>query len=378
MIVGIDYTPAHEQGAGIGRYVRELVTALASVDQTTTYRLFVAGAFSSSMPLMSAAPNFEWRTTPLTPRWLARMWHRASIPLPVEVFTGAVDLYHATDFVLPPTHRSTKTIVQVHDLSFVRVPESASPRLKAYLDRVVPASVHRSDHIIADSQATKEDIAELYHVQTDKITVLYGAVDPRFKPLFNHQTAQVRQKYGIDNFPFVLSVGTIQPRKNYERLTKAVAQLRNQGVDLHLVIAGGRGWLEDPFYETIRTTGMQPYVHLIGFVDEADLPALYSTAACFAFPSLYEGFGLPVLEAMACGVPVVTSNISSLPEVAGDAGVLVDPYSVDAIAESLLKVVFDTEVRETLIKKGFQQVKHFNWQSSARLLKNLYDQVLSL
>lgn len=373
--IGIDYTPAYEQRAGIGRYVRDLIAALAAEDTQTDYRLFVAGARSQTLP-PSPGSNFIWKPTRLTPQWCARLWHRLHIPLPVEQFTGGVDLYHATDFVLPPTRPRTRTILQVHDLSFVRVPETAAPRLKAYLDRVVPASVKRAGHILADSLATKNDLIELYGVAENKITVLYGGVDPRFQLAEDEAIQFARQKYHLDGFPYILSVGTVQPRKNYGRLIEAVAQVRAHGHDIHLVIAGGRGWLEDSIYDTVQSTGMESYTHFTGFVDDADLPALYSAASCFAFPSLYEGFGLPVLEAMACGTPVMTSNISSLPEAAGDAAFLIDPYEVGAIGDALEKIFTDSSLRSRMIDSGFRHAAQFTWEKSARKLRQIYFDLL--
>ena len=373
--IGIDYTPAYEQGAGIGRYVRDLIGALANEDEQTPYHLFVAGASRNVLP-PAPGSNFHWTPTRLTPRWCARLWHRLHIPLPIEYFTGDIDLYHATDFVLPPTRKSTHTILQVHDLSFVRVPEAASPNLKAYLDRVVPDSVNRADHVLADSRATKSDLCQLYNIAENKITVLHGGVDPHFKPVQNAVIQAVRHKYDLGSVPFVLSVGTVQPRKNYSRLISAVAQLREHHPDIRLVIAGGRGWLEGPIYDTLNAVSMEPYTHFIGFVDDTDLPALYNAAACFAFPSLYEGFGLPVLEAMACGTPVVTANVSSLPEAAGDAALLVDPYDVDAIASALENVLTASSLRNQMINRGFQHIQNFTWQSAARKLLKIYKDML--
>ena len=373
--IALDYTPAFEQGAGIGRYVRELTTALAQHDHLTDYRLFVAGAALADLPTLPGS-NFRWRPTRLNARWLARIWHRLHIPLPVNTFTGPIDLYHATDFVLPPTTRRTRALVQVHDLSFVRVPEAAAPNLKAYLDQVVPASIHRADHVLADSAATKHDLIELYRVPSEKVTVIYGGVNQHFRLANEAEQLQVRRKYQLDSFPFIFSVGTVQPRKNYGRIIQALARLRASGHDLHLVIAGGRGWLEDPIYQTVATTGMQPYVHFIGFAADGDLPALYSAATCCAFPSLYEGFGFPVLEAMACQTPVVTSNISSLPEVADDAALSVDPYNVDALTDALEQLVSDSALRATVIARGLEQIKAFTWSAAAQNLLQVYNSVL--
>src|SRR5581483_3970742 len=223
-------------------------------------------------------------------------------------------------------------------------------------DRVVPRSVRRADHVLADSQATKEDLIALYGVQPDKVTVLLSGVHPRFQPVRDPALlASVRARYGIGDAPFVLSVGTVQPRKNYERLMQALAALPATLRDIHLVIAGGRGWLQGPIHAAVDALGLQGRVHFIGFADDADLPALYSAAKCFAFPSLYEGFGLPVLESMACGTPVVTSNVSSLVEVAGDATLLVDPLSVEQITEALTRLLSDSTLRTTLIERGYRQ-----------------------
>lgn len=374
--ITIDYTPAYEQGAGIGRYVRELVSALALQDTKTTYRLFVSGTAASRLPAVPA-PNFSWCSTRLTPRWLARVWNRLHIPLPVETFTGPTDLFHATDFVLPPTRPAAQTIVQVHDLSFVRVPEAAAPRLKAYLDQVVPRSVKRAHHVLADSQATRTDLIDLYSVPPEKVTVLYGGVDERFQPADATAVAAVRDKYRLNGFPFVFSLGTVQPRKNYGRLIQALAQVRQRGLDIHLVIAGGRGWLEDPIYQMLTAAGMQHYVHFIGFAAESDLPALYTAAVCFAFPSLYEGFGLPVLEAMACGTPVLTSNVSSLPEVAGQAAIMVNPYDVEDVADGLEKLISDSNLRDRLVARGYLQAKKFSWHAAAAHLTQIYETLLA-
>jgi glycosyltransferase involved in cell wall biosynthesis len=376
--IAIDYTPAYEQGGGIGRLVRDLVTALSQYDTETAYRLFVSGAAQSALPPVPAV-NFQWKPTRISPYWLARVWQRARIPLPVEVFVGKVDLYHATDFVLPPTLSTTRKIVTVHDMSFVRVPDAASPSLKAYLEIVVPRSVSAADHVIADSQATKDDLIGLYNTSAEKITVLLSGIDSRYQSITDSVClVTMRRKYKIPPTPYLFTVGTVQPRKNYSRVIKALKILRERGYDLCLVIAGGKGWLENEMYQTIRDTGMTDYVHLIGFVDEADLPALYSGAICTAFPSLYEGFGFPVLESMACGTPVVTSNVSSLPEVAGDAALLVNPLDVEAIAHAIQRILDDSELRHTLVQRGLEQVKHFTWEKSARNLVQIYQNVLAI
>lgn len=373
-MIGIDYTPAYEQGGGIGRYVRELVGALAGQDGETPYRLFVAGVRRDKPLPAPPGANFSYAPSAISAEWFARLWQRARLPIPVELWVGPVQVFHATDFVLPPTLPRTRTLLTVHDLSFVRAPETASPGLKRYLDAVVPRSARRTDHILADSQATKDDLIALYGLPPEKITVLLSGVNPRFAPVHDPALlAAARAKYGIGDAPFVLAVGTVQPRKNYERLMQALAGLPPELGDVHLVIAGGMGWLQGPIYKAVETLRLRERVHFIGFADDADLPALYSAARGVAFPSLYEGFGLPILEAMACGTPVLTSNISSLAEVAGDDAVLVDPLSAEAIRAGLVRLLTDEALRGRLIAKGFERAKAFTWERAARQLREVYD-----
>lgn len=376
-VIGLDYTPAYEQGGGIGRYVRELVAALAKVDSENNYRLFVSG-YSAHISLPSLTDQFVWRGTRISPRWLARLWYRARVPLPVESFVGRVQLFHATDFVLPPVFPGVAALLTVHDLSFVRVPDSADPRLKSFLDSVVPRSVRLAGHVLADSMATKVDLLELYGVSADKVSVLLSGVQGRFFDQLGVLVLMTtRNKYSIRDTPYVLSVGTVQPRKNYSRLIQAIAAIRSRGCDVDLVIAGGKGWLEDEIYQSMEASGIKNHIHFTGFVDEADLPGLYQGAVCLAFPSLYEGFGLPVLEAMASRIPVVTSNVSSLPEVAGDAAILINPYDVDEIAEALWTVIHDETLRKSLTDRGLMRARQFTWEKSARQLLQIYKDLLN-
>ena len=373
--IAIEYTAALEQGGGIGRYTRELVRALAAQDQQTEYRLFAAGFQRADLP---AAPgdNFAWRPSRLSAEWLARVWHRARLPIPVEAWVGEIDLLHAPDFTLPPVRRGVRTLLTVHDLSFERAPETATPGLRAYLKRVVPRSVARADHVLADSEATRNDLIDLYGTEPEKISVLYSGVDARFRPVDDPAAIEsVRAKYGIGDGPYLFSVGTVQPRKNYGRLAEALHRLDRP--DLKLVIAGGKGWLNDDLYQTIERLNMGSRVQFIGFAHDDDLPALYSGARLFAYPALYEGFGLPPLEAMASGTPVVTSNLSSLPEVVGDAALTVDPTDVDGIAGALSRALDDTTLRKQMRQQGLARAKSFTWEQAAAQLLDHYQRLLS-
>ncbi len=371
MRIGIDYTAAVRQGAGIGRYTRELVRALAELDRSHDYVLFAA---TGGQRLTDTAwpSNFQMRAVPLSDRALVILWHRLQLPLWVEFVTGRVDIFHSPDFVLPPVRRA-KTLVTVHDLSFIRYPQCADANLRAYLNKVVPRSVHRADMVLADSQSTKDDLVELLGVEPARIEVVYPGVEKRFHPIEDHALLEkVRKRY---NLPprFILGLGTLQPRKNFTRLVQAYSSLITHYPFLQLVIAGGKGWLYEEIFATVEQLSLEEKVIFPGFVADGDLPALYNLADLFVFPSLYEGFGLPPLEALACGTPVITSDASSLPEVVGEAGLMVEATDVEALAEAMKRVLEDDALRERMIAKGMKQARKFTWEQAAAKLLSLYE-----
>jgi glycosyltransferase involved in cell wall biosynthesis len=371
--IGIDYTAAVHQTAGIGRYVREQTRALADLLPPAEVRLFVAGRPDRLPP---PPGDFTYRLAAPSDLTLARLWHKARLPLPVEVWTGRVDLFHAMNFALPPTLPGTRTAVTLYDLSFEQAPDTTVPAMRAYLQRVVRRSAQRADTIIAISEATRRDVVELYGVEPDKVAVLYPGVEARFRPVDDPaQLEAVRRKYHIGGGPFVLTVGTLQPRKNHKRLIQALAGL---DATARLVIAGGPGWAYDEVHAEVGRLSLDERVIFAGYVDDADLPALYSAAWVFAYPALYEGFGLPALEAMACATPVVASDVSSLPEVVGEAGLMVNPTDVDALAAALARLLDDDDLRRELIARGLERAATFTWERSARGLWAVYRNLLEI
>ena len=375
MRIGIDVTSAITQGGGIGRYTRELVRALVATDQENEYRFFSAKPIAKP-PVENPVPqasNTSYHPSPLNERWLYRLWYRAQLPIPVQWTMGKLDLFHSPDFVLPPTSGKIPTLLTVHDLSFVFFPDVYPKPLVAYLNKVVPRSVKKASHILADSQATKEDLIRVYGVTEDKITVLYSGADKRFQPVTDGSKIRaVRQKHNLVNTPYILSVGTVQPRKNYQMLIRAFAPVA-QHHPHNLIISGGKGWLYDEMMAEVEKQGLNGRVHFIGFVDDEDLPTLYSEATLFVMPSIYEGFGIPILEAMGCGTPVISSNVSSLPEVTGDASVLLPPDNQLAWTEAIENLLQNPAQREALVKLGFAQTKKFSWQKSAKQLLQIYN-----
>ena len=372
--VGIDYTSAVRQRAGIGRYTRGLVGALAELDRTNDYVLFSAGRDQQARAWPS---NYKLREIPLSDRHLAILWQRLRLPIPVELVTGRLDVFHSPDFVLAPVYRA-RTVLTVHDLSFVRHPECSLPPLLDYLMHAVPRSVSRADVILADSVCTRRDLIELLHVPQDRVFVMYPGVEPPFVPQSDEgRTQAVLRRYGI-RAPYILGLGTLQPRKNFPRLIRAYCDLkRTHHLPHQLVIGGGEGWLYQEIDQAIDDLGLREDVLLPGFVADEDLPVLYGAADVFAFPSLYEGFGLPVLEAMACGTPVVASSTSSLPEVAGDAALLVPPEDTHALADSLWRLLDDSALRNQLRARGFERVKLFVWRNAAQSLLSTYERITS-
>lgn len=370
--IGIDYTAAIHQTAGIGRTVRELVRALAD-HHADSIRLFVAGARGLDLP--APRPGCVYALSLLSERTHARLWHRLRLPLPVELWAGRLDLFHAADFALPPTLPGARAVVTVHDLAFERHPQDTMPGMLRYLRAVVPRSVRRADHVIADSEATRRDLLDLYGAPPDKVSVVYPGVEARFNPTPREgEQAALRAKYNLPVAPIVLAVGTMQPRKNHLRLVQAFAQAAGDAV---LVIAGGRGWGYDAVHAEVARLGLQSRVIFPGYIDDADLPALYRAAVVFAYPSLYEGFGLPVLEALACGVPVITSNVSSLPEVTGpDAALLVDPLDVDGLAAAIARLLGDADLRANLRERGLERAAAFTWARAAAQTWAIYSALL--
>lgn len=386
MIIGIDYTAALHQGAGIGRYSRELVRAVIRAGQQHQYRLFyAAGELAPTSPhagqlrqLVAEHPNVRAIPIPLSPRRLTQIWQRLRAPLPVELFTGRVDILHAPDFVLPPTR--ARTLLTVHDLSFLVHPELTVPSMVRYLSSAVPRSVRRANHILADSEATKRDLVRLLHADPSRTSVVYPGLSSGFGPVTPELAAHVRAKLKLPE-RFLVFVSTFSPRKNVVRLIEAFAALtQNNAIapDVALVLSGQRGWMDEQIFEAIEHANLGDRLRWVRFLDDADLPAVYNLATATVYPSLYEGFGLPALEALACGSPVVTANNSSLPEVVGEAAVLIEATSVASIASGIERVLNDGALREQLRVAGFQQARHFTWEAAAQQVLACYSRIAAI
>lgn len=380
MRIAIDYTAAITQGAGIGRYTRELVAAILAQGSQHEYVLFfAAGELDPQLPglrqleaLRGAYSNIRTVAIPLAPRRLTQLWHRLRVPLPIELLTGRLDVLHAPDFVPPPSF--VPSIVTIHDLSYLVHPEYALPSVARYLSGAVPRGLQRAGAILADSMATKHDLQRYMGLDPQRVTVVYPGVGPEFRRLPEEPVRSQLQHLQLPE-RFLLFVSTIEPRKNLVRLFEAYSQVREQINHIPLVLGGRRGWMYAEVFEAIERLGLSKQIRLLDYVDDKLLPALYNAAWAFVYPSIYEGFGIPALEALACGTPVLTANNSSLPEVVGETAVLVEATQVSSIAEGLIRIVLDEPLRVQLRMHGPQQAAPFSWEVAARQLLDVYERL---
>lgn len=300
--------------------------------------------------------------------------------LPIQYrwfFKEKVDLTHFFNYHIPPGVNGKK-IVTVHDMAYKRFPETVRFKTRTMLDLNLKKSVSRADLIITVSEFSKQEILSFFPECEGKIEVVYNGVDLNmFRPISDQVMIEnIKQKYNLKG-DFLLYLGTIEPRKNIERLLEAYSLLKNRSIDCpKLVLAGGKGWLDSGIFSTLENLNLKDSVVFTGYISDDDVPVLMNASQAFLFPSLYEGFGMPVLEAMACGVPVLTSNLSSLPEVVGDTAVLVDPFSKDSIRDGIIKLLTDNNLRESLKKKGLERSRKFSWSKVTRDLYMIYESLV--
>ena len=298
----------------------------------------------------------------------------AFLPAPYAMmFPKKKQLTHFFNYYIPPFTRGKK-VVTVHDMVVKACPETVRKKTLWFLRRTLKASIRRADHIVTDSEFSKKEILKYYNVPEEKISVVYCGVDfERFKPLENKEFLNlVKEKYGIEK-EYFLYLGTLEPRKNLVRLVQAYAEAKKGKEDFPcLVLAGGKGWMYEEIFHTVRILGLEQDVLFTGYVADEEVPVLMAGAFAFCFPSVYEGFGMPVLEAMACGTPVLTSRDSSMEEIAGEETVLVDAISVESIKTGLISLHEQKVLREQLIQKGLQKVKEYSWKNAGEALMKVY------
>ena len=357
MRVGIDARLVYYSQAGIGQYIIHLVNGLATVDHENEYILLQSRKDGTTI---LDRQNFR-RTSLWTPSH-----HRLErYALNVELMRLGLDVLHSPDFI-PPHRPSCRSVITVHDLAFLLYPHFLTKESARYYGHIDQA-VRWTDQIISVSESTKRDTIQHLGVPEEKITVVYEAANPMFRPLDRDVARQqVRDQHDIDG-PYILFVSTIEPRKNVPTLLRAVAQLvACYKEDVRLVLAGGKGWLFEDAFAVVEELKMDDRVHFLGRVSSEDLLHLYNAAEMLAHPAFYEGFGLPPLEAMACGLPVVVSDVASQPEVVGGAGLLIDPHEADELTVAIWRVLNDSDHRSEMREKGLSQAARFSWERAAR------------
>jgi glycosyltransferase involved in cell wall biosynthesis len=365
--IGIDARLTYYTQGGIAQYTQHLIRALATLD--APHDLVILHSRKDQRTL--SAGRRQRRVSCWTPAH-----HRFErLALALELAPLRLDLLHSPDFI-PPLGGRFRSVITVHDLAFLHYPQFLTTESRRYYNDQIAAAVARADAVIAVSQATCSDLISLLGVPAEKVTVIPEAAGEQFRPVPEEEIARLRAAHGLPG-NYILFVGTIEPRKNVGGLLRAYARLRADLPDAPpLVIAGGSGWLYDEVFALYEELRLGQAVLWYGPVDPEDLPALYSGARVFCLPSFYEGFGLPPLEAMACGTPVVVSNRASLPEVVGDAALLVDPNDVESISAALRHVLTDARLAAELRERGLARAALFNWEQTARQTLALYEQTL--
>jgi glycosyltransferase involved in cell wall biosynthesis len=377
MRIGID---AHAIGARQGgneTYIRNLIKSLAEIDGENHYTIYLANARAAAQwreEFTDRYKNFSVRLLP-PPTPLVRV----PVFLAYELFRRPVDLLHV-QYTAPPFCR-VPVVATIHDLAFERMPETFTRRGSFQLKLTVRRTAKKAARVATVSEYSRRDLLSIYKLPPEKVVVTYNGVESHFTPhrASPNETEEIRARFGVKR-DFILTVGSLQPRKNLVRLIRAYAKLRAEREDFtpQLVIVGRKLWLAHEIFDEVKRQRWADDVILTGYVADEDLPALYRAASAFVYPSLFEGFGLPPLEAMACGTPVVTSSVSSLPEVTGDAALLIDPKDEQALAGALMEILNNQRLRAELREKGIAQAGKFTWRDAAEKTLRLYREAYGL
>jgi glycosyltransferase involved in cell wall biosynthesis len=347
--------------AGAGVYTYQLVRALAALPGEQRLSVFARPGLFDDL----AQENERFRVVHTKPSGRAGRlaWEQAILPLLLRRLR--IDVLHSPHHHTPVAAIGVRRVVTFHDVTFLRLPERYTTERRLYMEGVTRAAARVARAIITPSQTVQDDVVRRLGVERERVVAIYEAAGPQYRPMAEEDVGRVRWRYQLPN-EYVLSVGSLEPGKNRARLFRAYALLRAQGIESQLVIAGQPAWRYEGDEELVRTLGLSEHVRFLGYVPDEDLPALYTGAAVSAFPSLYEGFGLPVLESMACGTPVVCSDVSATAEVASDAALLVDPRDIGAIANALRRVLSDPWLRSDLRARGLARAQEFSWDRAAR------------
>ncbi len=383
MRIGIDVSRYFDKSGGVGTYAANLLKYLLKIDKNNEYNAY--SFFYNCFPpdwknkkiinefRRYGKINFSQINLPIS--ILYGKWSNASIEKR-EKLLGSVDIIHSTAYMIPELFNA-RLVVTVHDLSFLIFPEYHTKENYELVLRNLIYLNSRPDMVVCDSLQTKKDVIKYFHVPEEKLTVIYLGVDNIFKEEIDlNFRKRVLEKYGLTD-KYLLCVASIEPRKNFLRIINAFSEFikKEEYKRYSLICVGGRGWKNTEIYSQVKKGGLKNKIKFLGFVQESELAVIYKQAEIFLYPSLYEGFGLPVLEAMACQTPVITSNISSLPEIAGNAAIMVNPCSEKQIYEVIIYLVGDENKRKQLINMGLENIKKFSWENTAKQTLSIYQQI---
>jgi len=373
MNIGINARYLQKKHTGIENYLLNLLKQLISLDTNNNYFLY----FGNHKPVPSVVPGggavTRIASMPTNSQLMRMIWDQVGLPHALK--KDSITVFHEPSFI-SPLIKVCPTVITVFDLAYLYFPEHFTRRNVLYLKTLLPYSIKKADCIIAISKHTKNDIIKHYNVTPEKVRVVYLGVDPFFRVVDQKdRIAQIKRSYGITK-EYLLNVSLISPRKNLITLLKAFKKLCTQNNHRYqLVIAGEKGWVYEKIFAAVSSLGLEDDVVFTGYVTNEELIYLYNNAISFLYPSLFEGFGLPILEAMACGCPVITSRVTSIPEVCGEAAVLVDPNSEDELFHAMHRIVGDSEKRHSLREKGFKQAALFSWEKTAQQTRAIYEEI---
>ncbi len=379
MRIGLDGIPLLTPKTGVGRYTLELAFALTRLSQPPELVFFYGRHWSKRLKATTGTNTGGSYET-------VRSAVSGLVPVPLKewvrkkVFQAGLigyrlDLYHATNYVA--SSFDGPLVVTVHDLSFLRYPETHPPERLTWLSEGLPDTLRRAGRIIVDSRFIKNELISLLDVQEERITVVYLGVREDYKPRDNEVLAPELREFDLEPKGYILSVGTLEPRKNILSLLQAYELLSDSlKAGWPLVVVGMRGWKDQVISKRLDVLVSSGRIRALGYVSSDELPVIYAGAALFVYPSIYEGFGLPPLEAMASGVPVVASNRASLPEIVGNAGTLIDPEDIESLAQVIESLLDDQGKREQMARMGLQQAKKFTWEACAEKTFRVYQDVL--
>lgn len=371
MRIAINTLSLNRTKAGMGNYIFNLINSLASIDKKNEYYVFVSDKNKQFFDIRQKNFRIINAGKAVTKNFRRLMWEQLSLPKYIK--KHKIDVLHSPGFVIPFLSKA-KNILTIADMTFISHPKVHTLVKRFYFGLFMPPSIRKTDKILSISKSTKKDISDMLNINAGKIEVTHLSYGKEFK-ILDKKNAKgfLSDNYSID-YPFILFVGMIEPRKNLKRVLKAFSQLKKQEtIPQKLVIVGKKGWMYKGIFKTVKRLGLEKEIIFTGYVPDNDLVKFYNSADVLVYPCLYEGFGIPILEAMACECPVITSNVSSMPEVAGDAALFVNPIKTDEIASAMKKVITNKKLQKKLREKGKLQCSKFSWKKTAEKTLLIYE-----